>query len=144
MTHSVFTRYTRRVLHVDRESQSGQKTATQNRQLQSPGGRPGLAFGHSAKTAITTLDRDPLTPLADSMRVIGESYLNRYPAERSKSALLGAIQLRSGLFDLPTVGSTTAILNRLVIEDFSTDDVVYLNGWALSRTEVRLAALTVV
>ena len=105
---------------------------------------PGLAFGHSAKTAITTIGRDPHTPLADSMRAIGEAYLNRYPAERSKSALLGAIQSRSGLVDLPTGGPTPAILYRLVIEDFSTDDVVYLNGWALSRTEARLAALTVI
>lgn len=107
-------------------------------------GVPGLAFGHSAKTAITAIDRDPLTPLANSMRAIGEAYLNRYPAERSKSALLGAIQSRSGLANLATGGPTSTVLKRLVIEDFSTDDVVYLNGWALSRTEARLAALTVV
>ena len=107
-------------------------------------GAPGLAFGHSVKTAVTAIGRDSHTPLVDSMRAIGEAYLNRYPAERSKNALLGAIQSRSGRVDLPTGRPTAAILNRLVIEDFSTDDVVYLNGWALSRTEARLAALTVV
>ena len=78
------------------------------------------------------------------MEVIGEAYLNRYPAERSRSALLDAIQSRSGLLDTASGGPTPAALNKLVTEDFSTDDVVYLNGWALSRTEARLAALTVV
>ena len=107
-------------------------------------GVPGLAFGHSAKTAITATGRDLHTPFTDSMRAIGEAYLIRYPAEQSKSVLLGAIQSRSGLVDLPTGGPTPAILYRLVIEDFCTDNVVYLNGWALSRTEARLAALTVV
>ena len=107
-------------------------------------GAPGLAFGHTAKTAITAIGRDPHTPLADSMRAIGEAYLNRYPAERSRNALLGAIRSRSSLVDLATDGTTPLAMNRLVIEDFSTDDVVYLNGWALSRTEARLAALTIV
>lgn len=107
-------------------------------------GAPGLAFGHSAKTAITTIGCDQHMPLADSMRAIGEAYLNRYPAERSRSALLGAIQSRFGLVDLATGGLTPLAMNRLVIEDFSTDDVVYLNGWALSRTEARFAALTIV
>ena len=102
------------------------------------------AFGHAVNTAITALGRDPHTPLASSMEVIGEAYLNRYPAERSRSALLDAIQSRSGLLDTASGGPTPLAMNRLVIEDFSTDDVVYLNGWALSRTEARLAALTVV
>jgi hypothetical protein len=102
------------------------------------------AFGHAANTAITALGRDSHTPLVDSMRAIGEAYLNRYPAERSRSALLDAIQSRSGLVDPAGGGPTPAVLNRLVIEDFRTDDVVYLNGWALSHTEARLAALTVV
>jgi hypothetical protein len=78
------------------------------------------------------------------MRAIGEAYLSRYPAERSRSVLLSAIQSRSGLIDPGSGGLTPAVLNRLVIEDFGTDDVVYLNGWALSHTEARLAALTVV
>jgi len=106
-------------------------------------GALGPVFGHSAKTVTTAVGCDPHTPLTDSMRAIGEAYLNRYPAERSRSILLDAIQSRSGLVDLASSGSTPAILNRLVIEDFSTDDVVYLNGWALSRTEARLAALTI-
>ena len=105
---------------------------------------PSVAFGHTAKTAITAIGRDPHTPLADSMRAIGEAYLNRYPAERSRNALLGAIRSRSSLVDLATDGTTPLAINRLVVEDFSTDDVVYLNGWALSRTEARLAALTIV
>ena len=102
------------------------------------------AFGHAAKTAVTALSRDPHMQLANSMRAIGEAYLNRYPAERSRSALLHALQARPGLVDPATGGPTPAALNRLVIEDFRTDDVVYLNGWALSHTEARLAALTVV
>jgi hypothetical protein len=103
-------------------------------------GASGLAFGHAVKTVTT----DPHTPLADSLRAIGEAYLNRYPAERSSSALLEAIQSRCGRIDLATGGQTPGVLGRLIIEDFSTDDVVYLNGWALSRTEARLAALTAV
>jgi len=96
------------------------------------------------KSVTAALDPDSHTPLIESMRVIGEAYLDRYPVERSRSILLDAIQSRSGLHDLASSGSAPAIVNRLINEDFSTDDVVYLNGWALSRTEARLAALTVV
>ena len=107
-------------------------------------GASSLAFGRAARTAMRSFDRDPHTRLVDSMRAVGEAYLNRYPAERSRSVLLGAIQSRSASLDLVTGGVTPGVLDRLVVEDFSTDDVVYLNGWTLSRTEARLAALTVV
>ena len=103
-----------------------------------------LALGRAARTAMTYFDRDPYSGLVDSMRAVGEAYLNRYPAERSRSVLLGAIQSRSASLDLATGGATPGVLDRVVVEDFSTDDVVYLNGWTLSRTEARLAALTVV
>ncbi len=95
----------------------------------------GLVFGHAAKTVATSIDHDQPTPLADSMRAVGEAYLARYPAERSKDVLIGKLRSRK---------STPITFNTLIIEDFSTDNVVYLNGWALSRTEARLAALTVV
>jgi hypothetical protein len=108
-------------------------------------GAHGLAFGIAAKkTALTAISRDPHTPLATSMRAIGEAYLHRYPAERSRSALLGAIQSRSGMVEFTTGEPALTALRRQVTEDFRTDELVYLNSWALSRTEARLAALTVV
>lgn len=131
----VFTGYTGRVtLHMLTKKVS----QARRRLLKFTGcsllaGVPGLAFGHT-----------PHTPLADSLRAIGEAYLDSYPAERSRSALLGAIRSRSARIDPGGGGPTPAVLNRLVIEDFGADDVVYLNGWALSRTEARVAALTVV
>lgn len=100
----------------------------------------GLAFGHTA----AAISSDPHTPLMDSMKVIGEAYLERYPTERSRSVLLGAIQSCSGMPGLTTGEPVLAALSRQVTEDFRTDEVVYLNGWALSRTEARVAALTVV
>ena len=102
------------------------------------------ALSHAAVQALKATGGYPHTPIADSMRAIGEAYLNRFPEERSRHTLLSAIQARSVSLGTPPNGPIPAALDRLVIEDFSTDDVVYLNGWALSRTEARIAALTVV
>jgi len=104
----------------------------------------GLVFGHAAKAVVTGIDDDQPAPLADSMKAVGEAYLARYPAERSKNVLIAKLRSRADLFRFTTGKSTPTAFNTLIIEDFSTDKVVYLNGWALSRTEARLAALTVV
>ena len=93
---------------------------------------------------MTNSDADLHSPFADSMRVVGEAYLHRYPGERSRTRLLGALQPRDGLAKGSAGVPTPQVLSRLVTQDFSTDNVVYLNGWVLSRTEARLAALTVV
>jgi len=82
--------------------------------------------------------------LAGSMREIGKEYLNNYPDERSRSILLSSIQSRFCVVNGRPHSPSQAELKQLITDDFLSDQVVYLKGWALSRTEARLAALSVV
>ena len=90
-------------------------------------------------------DRHSKEPrLPDSMREIGKEYLNNYPEERSRSILLNRIQSRINVINGRPHNPSWAELRELIMDDFQTDELVYLKGWALSRTEARLAALSVV
>ena len=80
----------------------------------------------------------------DGMQVVGQEYLNNYPDERSKIILLNSIQARLKLITGRSHSASQTNLEKLIMDDFEVGDVIYLNGWALSRTECRLAALSVV
>ena len=63
-------------------------------------------------------------------RAIGNAYLEHRPAERSR--------LRLGLA-LANVDAQN--VNSVVQQDFAAGRIVYVDGWALARTEARLCAL---
>jgi len=83
------------------------------------------------------VDTDPVAAvddLLDSMKAIGRAYLEQYPHERSRQDLQ---RLLDSNISWPH-------LRARIIADFANDDVVFLQGWALARTEARLCALSVV
>ena len=103
-----------------------------------PTGRP------SKESTLLAKNPDLGTLLPGTMREIGKEYLNNYPDERSRSVLLNSIQSRFDVINGRPHSPSWAELKKLIMDDFQTDEVVYLKGWALSRTEARLAALSVV
>ena len=98
----------------------------------------GLLTGYLGLGAIASQATDPVS---DSLRVVGKAYLAKNPDEGSAERLVTALSRAAGLSPRKRRLSTK-VLHQLVNNDFSTDNLVYLNGWALSRTEARLAALT--
>lgn len=78
---------------------------------------------------------------AGSAAVIGRVYLEKYPEEASRPALLKLLEKGPG--DKTTIFHGHA-LKTSIENDFRDGDIVFLDGWALSRTEVRLCALALV
>jgi hypothetical protein len=75
-------------------------------------------------------------------RDLGVEYLTRHPAEAERDVLLGhlaGLVPRSVLFreDRRAVAGFNERLRR----DFAEGDIVWMGGWLLSRTELRLCAL---
>lgn len=64
---------------------------------------------------------------------LGRLYCTRYPAEADAEIL--ALPLRNAL----AAGADS--LADVIAEDFAAGHIVYLDGWVLSRTEARQAAL---
>lgn len=78
---------------------------------------------------------------SDAVRDIGLAYRERYPSERSIDALARHILTGS---PYSSHRSRTEIRRRLdeqIRDDFDRGRTVRLNGWMLSRTEGRQAAL---
>jgi hypothetical protein len=76
---------------------------------------------------------------------VGAAYLAAAPGERSLSALLEVLRHDLGVDpkDLKQVQLADAIA-RVVRSDFRNRRLVTVDGWVLSVTEARIAALTVV
>lgn len=99
---------------------------------------------HTNDPNILAANPDALSLLPDSMREIGKEYLNSYPEERSRKVLVNSIQSRLNVMKNLTNEPSWADMKELITDDFQTDQVVYVKGWVLSRTEARLAALYIV
>lgn len=76
---------------------------------------------------------------------LGAAYLRTAPDEADLTRLLDALTAHNpdlahpGERDMP--GDAGSTLRRQIVMDFEQDAVVDVDGWILSRTEVRLAAL---
>jgi hypothetical protein len=78
-------------------------------------------------------------------RDLGVEYLTRHPAEAERDVLLGhlaGLVPRSVLFGDGT--GAVAGFNARLRQDFAEGDIVWMGGWLLSRTELRLCALMAV
>ena len=74
---------------------------------------------------------------------IGRRYLGTRPSEASAPWLAGRL-LGADALDLPRDRNLAEIRHRLRIlrlADFRSGDLVYVDGWGLTRTEARLMAL---
>lgn len=83
-------------------------------------------------------------PLLESMEAIGKEYLNRYPNEKSRHKLLNLVESRIDANNSGLYGLSWSNLNTMIRDDFQSENIVFLRGWALARTEARLCALSIV
>ena len=89
---------------------------------------------------------------ANSARMIGQIYLQRYPQDADVRVLLKKVvadtssnSLSDGADWLRSASDRDLmdVLQRRIRQDFTEERVVKLHGWILSATEARLCALTV-
>ena len=79
-------------------------------------------------------------PADVALTALGERYLREVPAERDEAVLLAALPALGG--SVPTDPATQlAALREQVAADYEADEVVELDGWLITRTEGRAAAL---
>ena len=76
----------------------------------------------------------------DSPRVLGKRYLDLYPYEKQRALLLAARIQSSQPW---TSSALRKLLARQRESDFQNGDIIMIDGWLLSRTEVEVCALTV-
>jgi hypothetical protein len=68
---------------------------------------------------------------------VGRRYLDSHPAEADLELLTALVAARLEL----TRGSLPERMSRAVSEDFRCGRAVSIDGWSLSRTEVRICAI---
>ena len=87
-----------------------------------------------------------LVPRMAAAAEIGRRYLHGRAAEASSSWLAERL-FGDDLPDSPGFGDLAALrrrLSELRLADFQSGDLVFVDGWALTRTEARLMALVAV
>jgi hypothetical protein len=93
---------------------------------------------------VATRRHSEFDELWRSMQALGREYLEKYPNENSRHNLLNLLESRTGSEGYGQYGLCWEGLRKSIKDDFRIDDVVYLKGWSLARTEARLFALSVV
>ena len=85
----------------------------------------------------------------NSAAIVGHWYLERYPSERDRQALVDHLRARIGTTgktpesarpDDTPLWSSNAV-QAAVADDYSSGNTLWLDGWLFSRTELRLCAL---
>lgn len=92
----------------------------------------------------SSYQRSEIAPLLESMKAIGREYLDKHPDEKSRSKLLNLVESRIGAKDSGLYGLSWNHLDTMIRDDFRNENIVFLRGWALARTEARLCALSIV
>lgn len=97
----------------------------------------------SGTAEVSTPEVAPL-PDVDGLDAIGVAYVRTTSDDTSRTAIAAALGLAAPS-DAGTPFDPEALLAERATSirgDFATGDVVELDGWVLSRTEVRIAALS--
>lgn len=95
--------------------------------------------GDGAPTPPTTT-RPPSASPHDALVAVGSRYLEEHPDERDQEVLLAALPALGGeVPEHPLEG--LGVLADQAAADHASGEVVELDGWVLSRTECRAAAL---
>lgn len=74
---------------------------------------------------------------AETIEEIGSSYLNQVPEENDEQTLSDLISLNS----LSQEDTEQKVIKSQIKKDFETENIVMVDGWILSTTEVRQCAL---
>jgi len=83
----------------------------------------------------------------EKAREIGNIYINKTPevqqqtAEQLTENLLSSLNINSENITGNTLASLDDLLRKQIRQDFINENVVIVNGWMLSRTELMLCAL---
>jgi hypothetical protein len=104
-----------------------------------------VGFGGSSTTPNPVTSARELFSNDRSVREIRERYIRLYPAEADPEILLAGLERSSPALAATLRSSDQRRLRSRaqaqIRRDFAVNDVVTLDGWLLSRTEVRLATL---
>lgn len=73
----------------------------------------------------------------DSAKVIGQKYLSLYPGEANREKLEHQLLGNAELDDI----AASARVMDMVREDFVHENIIRIDGWILSRNELRLCAI---
>ena len=83
---------------------------------------------------------DPASSLGDALVAVGGRYLEEHPEEADREALLAGLPALEGRVP-ERPGQGLQVLADQAAADHEAGDVVVLDGWVLSVTECRAAAL---
>lgn len=88
----------------------------------------------------TTAPPPPVSSLGDALVAVGGRYLEAFPEEADRTLLLDALPPLDG--EVPAdPAQALGVLGPLVADDAASGRTITLDGWVLSRTECRAAAL---
>ena len=87
--------------------------------------------------ALSQLADSPAVGGLDGVNAVASVYLHQHPEEASTAMLREAL----GFGPRKVATKNTKKLAPRITADFEADDIVALDGWRLSRTEARWAAL---
>jgi hypothetical protein len=91
-------------------------------------------------TGSTLATPEPEATLRDALVAVGSAYLEQVPDEADVDTLLAALPTLEG--EVPDdPGHALQVLAPAVAADVEAGEVVALDGWVLTRTECRAAAL---
>jgi hypothetical protein len=116
------------------------------------GGAAAVLVGGTVVLRSQDDDGDSTDPIPDPLpddaarlqgiALVGARYREQVPEEATRDALLAAIPMPEQLPDTPDALEEELGARRDQIRaEFGSGDVVEVDGWQLSRTEARLAAL---
>jgi hypothetical protein len=96
--------------------------------------------GDDTPTEPTLATPEPEATLHDALVAVGSAYLEQVPDEADVDTLLAALPALEG--EVPDdPGHALQVLAPEVVADVEAGEVVALDGWVLTRTECRAAAL---
>jgi hypothetical protein len=91
-------------------------------------------------TGTTLAPPEPASSLRAALAAVGSRYLEEQPDQADREALLQALPALDG--EVPEdPGRALAVLAEQAQSDHRAGQTVVLDGWVLSRTECRAAAL---
>ncbi len=69
----------------------------------------------------------------DAIHKIGENYKKKHPTEAKKNVLIRLLSTNKK--------QDTLVLEEMIAKDFTTRNIVIIDGWVLAQTEARQCAL---
>ncbi len=96
--------------------------------------------GTDAPTTTAVPPPDPTSSLSAALVAVGGRYLEEFPEEADRDRLLAALTPLDGRVP-ERPGQALQVLEAQAEADHEAGEVVTVDGWLLSRTECRAAAL---